>query len=123
MGDEPPRPATRQPSGEYGEEWAKDLRVQFEQLLRTKRLNELDRSRSRNASPSPRGPDSSSSFRADSSSSKLPSSPGYRPTTSSSASMSATPPSYSSLRSMPKIPTPPTDAQSQKFRNLLITLS
>jgi peptide-N4-(N-acetyl-beta-glucosaminyl)asparagine amidase len=124
MADNPPRPATGQPSGEYGEDWAKDLRVQFEQLLRTKRLNELDRSRSRNASPSPRGPDSSSNFRADSSSSAgQPSTPGYRPSSSSGSSMSATPPSYSSLRSMPKIPTPPTDPQSQKFRNLLITLS
>jgi len=123
MADNPSRPTTGQPNGEYGEEWARDLRVQFEQLLRTRRLNELDRSRSRNASPSPRGPDSSNFRDSSSSASKQPSSPGYRPSTSSGSSMSATPPSYSSLRSMPKIPTPPTDAQSQKFRNLLLTLS
>jgi len=123
MADNPPRPATGQPGGEYGEDWAKELRVQFEQLLRTKRLNELDRSRSRNASPSRRGPDSSNFRENASSSSKQSSSGGYRPSTSNGSSMSATPPSYASLRSMPKIPTPPTDAQSQKFRNLLITLS
>lgn len=124
MADNTPRPGTGQRNGEFDELWAKDLRVQFEQLLRTKRLNELDRSRSRNASPAPRELDASSSVRGEGSSRpQPPQSPGYRPSTSSSASMSATPPSYSSLRSLPKIPTPPADAQSQKFRNLLITLS
>ena len=124
MAGNAPRPGTGPGSGEFDETWAKDLRVQFEQLLRTKRLNELDRSRSRNASPSPRGPEPSSNRRGEGSSSALPPpSPSYRPSTATSASMSATPPSYSSLRTLPMVPTPPTDAQSQKFRNLLITLS
>ncbi|KAA8575908.1 hypothetical protein MFRU_050g00240 [Monilinia fructicola] len=103
-------------TGEYDEAWAKDLRQQFEGLLRTKRLNELDRSRSRNASPSPRERSSSSNLRQQSSN---------HPSASSNNNQSkpTTPPSYSSLRSLPKIPTPPADVQSQKFRNLLISIS
>lgn len=121
MSDNPPRPGGGAQTGDFDEAWAKDLRVQFEQLLRTKRLNELDRSRSRAASPSPRSRDGVSNHRGEASSSSrpLPS----RPSTSSSASMHATPPSYSSLRNLPIIPSPPTDTQSQKFRNFLITLS
>jgi peptide-N4-(N-acetyl-beta-glucosaminyl)asparagine amidase len=113
-------------NGEYDEQWAKDLRVQFEGLLRTKRLNELDRSRSRTSSPSPRESASSSNLRAAASSQSLnpPQSPGYRPSTSSGSSQfGATPPSYASLRHLPKVPSPPNDAQSQKFRNLLLSLS
>lgn len=111
-------------NAEYDEQWAKDLRVQFEGLLRTKRLNELDRSRSRTASPSPRESASSSNLRAAASQPlNPPQSPGYRPSTSSGSQLGATPPSYASLRNLPKIPSPPTDAQSHKFRNLLISLS
>jgi hypothetical protein len=113
-----------QHSSEYDEQWAKDLRVQFEGLLRTKRLNELDRSRSRTSSPSPRESASSSNLRAAASQSlNPPPSPGYRPSTSSGSQFGATPPSYASLRNLPKIPSPPADAQSQKFRNLLLSLS
>ena len=113
-----------QHNSDYDEQWAKDLRVQFEGLLRTKRLNELDRSRSRTASPSPRESASSSNLRAGASQSlNPPQSPGYRPSTSSSSQIGATPPSYASLRNLPKIPSPPADAQSQKFRNLLLSLS
>ncbi|KAK3336743.1 hypothetical protein B0T19DRAFT_50012 [Cercophora scortea] len=115
------------PPGEnqYGEEWAHDLRLRFEQLLRTKRLNELG-SQSREASPSPRERASSNNLRA-----PLPSASG-RPSSSygaagssSSASTPFMPPSYSSLRNLPKIPTPPAahDRESQKFRNMLISLS
>lgn len=116
------RPAGSQ-AGDYDERWAKDLRVQFEQLLRTKRLNELDRSRSRNSSPTPRERASSSNLRASGSSLNPPQSPSYRPSTSSSSALGATPPPYASLRNLPKIPSPPADAQSQKFRNMLISLS
>ena len=123
MADNPPRPGGASHNGEFDETWAKDLRLQFEQLLRTKRLNELDRSRSRTASPAPRGKDASSTRAEASSRSLTPSSPGYRPSSSNGPSMSATPPSYSSLRNLPIVPMPPTDSQSQKFRNLLITLS
>ena len=110
------RPGGGAPAGQqhYDEQWAKDLRVQFEGLLRTKRLNELSARRS----PSPRERASASNLRA--SNPLSPQSPGYRPSSSSSA---ATPPSYASLRHLPKLPTPPADHQSQKFRNLLISLS
>lgn len=116
------------PNGEYDEAWAKDLRQQFEGLLRTKRLNELDRSRSRNASPSPRERSSSSNLRATSSQhnqqqQQQQQSSNFRPTSSSNNSKPSTPPSYSSVRNLPKIPSPPADVQSQKFRNLLISIS
>jgi peptide-N4-(N-acetyl-beta-glucosaminyl)asparagine amidase len=116
---------SQQGNGEYDEQWAKDLRVQFEGLLRTKRLNELDARRSRNASPSPRESASSSNLRAAAHAhgQNPPPSPGYRPSTSSGAQFGATPPSYASLRNQAKVPAPPADAQSQKFRNLLISLS
>lgn len=114
------------PDRQYDEQWAKDLRVQFEGLLRTKRLNEL--SAPRIPSPSPRERSPSSNLRAQNAAAAShplqspypPQSPGYRPSTSSGSS---TPPSYASLRHLPKLPTPPADAQSQKFRNLLISHS
>jgi peptide-N4-(N-acetyl-beta-glucosaminyl)asparagine amidase len=113
------RPGGGAPAGQqqYDEQWAKDLRVQFEGLLRSKRLNELSSRRS----PSPRERASASNLRA--SGPLPPQSPGYRPASSSSSGSGATPPSYASLRHLPKLPSPPTDPQSQKFRNLLISLS
>lgn len=115
-------PAGHEP---FGDEWARELRIQFEGLLRTKRLNELSSSRSRQGSPSPRERASSANLRATSSSG-----PG-RPLTSHGGPASgsfggpATPPSYSSLRNLPIMPTPPhpNDREAQKFRNLLISLS
>ena len=106
------RAPAHQQQQQYDEQWAKDLRVQFEGLLRTKRLNELSERRT----PSPRERASSSNLRL----SNPPLSPGYRPSSSGSG---ATPPSYASLRHLPKLPSPPADPQSQKFRNLLISLS
>ncbi|KAI1643374.1 hypothetical protein F4815DRAFT_432271 [Daldinia loculata] len=115
--------------GDYGEDWARDLRIQFEQLLRTKRLTEIEQSRanrSRLDSPNPRERASSSNLRVpaspSSSSNSRPSS-SYGPSHSSSSP--ALPPSYSSLRNLPKIPTPPSphDKESQKFRSLILSLS
>ncbi|KAI0020063.1 peptide-N4-(N-acetyl-beta-glucosaminyl)asparagine amidase [Xylariomycetidae sp. FL0641] len=115
------QPANGQGNGEdYGEEWAHDLRVQFEQLLRSKRLHDFEQSRSarhRLDSPSPRERASSSNLRPSGASSSRPS--------SAYGQQTATPPSYSSLRHLPIIPTPPAphDQRSQQFRNLLVSLS
>lgn len=87
----------------YGEEWAHDLRIRFEGLLRDKRMNEL-RSNARLGSPT-------NSF-------------GDGSAMGSSQAMNPLP-TYSGTRHLPIIPSAPetTDRDSQKFRNLLISLS
>lgn len=91
---------------------ATNLTHQFEQLLRTQRLNTLTaQSRSRSGSPAP-GRQASTSSRP--SSQHAPRLPSDSP---------QVPPSYASLRNLPKMASPPQDAASLKFRNLLITLS
>lgn len=107
---------------------AAELTRQFEQLLRTRRLNTLsDRARSRSGSPAPHDPtlsSSSSSLSRHTSSSSSVSKPPHhhkpRPTSSASGTL---PPSYASLRNQPKVPSPPNDVSSLRFRNLLLTLS
>lgn len=92
---------------------ATDLTHQFEQLLRTRRLNTLtSQSRSRSGSPV-------LGRQASTSSSPPPSQ--HAPRLSSDNSQVAS--SYLPLRTLPKMASPPKDADSLRFRNLLITLS
>jgi hypothetical protein len=119
------QPGFRSTEGEYGDLWAKDLRLKFEELLRTKRQNELDRPRYLTGPLPARECSSLSNSRVDASESpspKTPQLPDYQPSTSNNSSSDA-PPSYTSLLNMPGIPSPPVDSQSQGFRNLLISLS
>ena len=85
----------------HGDFDATDLTNRFEQLLSARRMTELaERARSRPSTPSQHHRSSS------------------RPT-----STSAVPPSYSSLRNIPKVATPPQDPQSIRFRSMLIAAS
>ncbi|KAI1267486.1 hypothetical protein F5Y18DRAFT_304322 [Xylariaceae sp. FL1019] len=108
---------------DFGEDWARDLRHQFEQLLRSKRLHDFEQSRRSRLQtpPAPRERASAANLRASASPA-----PG-RPTTAYGQSQPPppTPPSYSSLRNLPIIPTPPAphDQQSHKLRNLLLSLA
>jgi peptide-N4-(N-acetyl-beta-glucosaminyl)asparagine amidase len=104
--------------GEFGEDWAKGLTAQFEQLMRTRRLHDLQQSRTdrlRAESPTTSSPSHGSPFSAGHSG----------PSSYHQTAAPATPPSYSSLRNLPMIPTAPAahDRNSQKFRSLLMTLS
>jgi hypothetical protein len=96
---------------EYDERWAINLREQFEALLRTKRLEKLGREQK---VPTNHGPSSNLPTLEQSSSIKV---------AESLESSRGKPPSYSSLRHTSRIPSPPVDSKSIKFRNLLIALS
>ncbi|KAL6716678.1 Protein png1 [Lecanora helva] len=111
----PPQRAPPPPPTQQREFNATDLTQQFEQLLRTQRLNHLS-SRSRSGSPAP-------SRRPSHSSSRPPSQHHHQHPRRPSTDTANVPPSYSSLRTLPKVATPPSDATSLRFRNLLVTLS
>jgi len=83
------------------ERTAKDITERFRQTLSTKRMNELT---SRSSSPAPTRDYGS-------------------PLPPSHATQNSAPPSYSSLRNIPLIPTPPRDARSLRFKNMLHSLS
>ena len=97
---------------------ASDLSKQFEQLLRTRRLNELEE-RAR----SPRANSPSQFDRRPASQSPFPPSPRTPQSQISPRPGQNQPPAYTSFRSHPIIPSPPQDASSLKFRNLLLALS
>ena len=128
---QPPPPPPPPPAHRDNEFNASELTSQFEQLLRTRRLNNLStRSRSRSTSREP--------HHARSSSNRPPSSHQHsshqhhdskhsnhhssRPT-SQDRTPGAHTHTYTSVRNLPKVATPPQDAGSLQFRNRLITLS
>jgi hypothetical protein len=101
---------------------AGDLSKQFEQLLRTRRLNELEE---RARSPRPSSPASFQRRAAGHSPSPYPRSPATPQSAShlSPRTSQHQPPAYQTFRSLPIVPSMPTDTASHKFRNLLLTLS
>lgn len=90
--------------GNYDEHWARGLRLQFENLLPTQRLNEHSRLEPGVDFPVPK--------RLILSSESGESVPPY-----------VDPPSFEPSQSHSRICSPPNDSQSNKFRNLLISLS
>ena len=91
--------------------WAREMTDRFRQMLSTKRMNKLSNrsSQSRSASPSPR--DSALSPSA------------HRHRHHNQNAQTTSPPSYSSLRNIPLVPTPPVDHRSVRFKNMLHSLS
>ncbi|RDW63395.1 hypothetical protein BP6252_10940 [Coleophoma cylindrospora] len=118
-----PEIKTHEGKYDYNDEWAKCLRLQFEHLLRTRRLNEIDRSFHVTGSQPACAPNTSYNPKAP----EAPHPNSLRPsdyhTSTSDDSSTGLPPSYHSLLSMPRIPSRPVDTMSQHFRNLLISLS
>lgn len=101
---------------------ATDLSKQFEQLLRTRRLNELEeQSRPpRSSSSLAQRPATQSPYRQ---TSPAPVLDHRRRHERRPESQQRTPPTYTSHRNVPLVPCAPQDAASLKFRNLLLTLS
>ncbi|MBE7180831.1 MAG: transglutaminase domain-containing protein [Terriglobus roseus] len=95
----PPRPA----QAPLQEDWAADLTHRFRRTLSTRRMNDLSNISRYHSSPAP----------IDYSS----------PAPQQQQPAAASPPSYSSLRNIPLIPTPPQDARSLRFKNMLHSLS
>lgn len=128
-----PVPQSAQP---LPEGWAADLTAQFRRTLSTKRMNELSsrpgslRRQSRrhptelvvrSAPPPLPSRNDATVTQAPPPSRDAPAPPntmqtGVPPPTSP-------PPSYSSLRHIPTVPTPPSDQQSIRFRSMLLSLS
>ena len=102
---------------------AKDLTAQFEELLRTRRLNDLS---TRSRSPSSHSRTNSQHRHSSRSSShhRQSSQPSHHPHPRPHyADALSVPQIHTSPRNYPKIPTPPQDERSWKFRNNLLTLS
>ena len=112
MADGRPHPRAAQPASTYD---ATCLSREFEQLMRTKRFNQLqDTSRSRAGSQSP-APQASPSI--------PPPSRAPPPPPVAASPRPSTQPSSPALRGLPIMPSPPQDAVSLKFFNLLKGLS
>ncbi|KAK3067576.1 Protein png1, partial [Teratosphaeriaceae sp. CCFEE 6253] len=126
-----------QPTQPLPEGWATDLTTRFRRTLSTKRMNELSRRPSSQRRSSSRAP---TDYFVDSNPPQLPPRSGYNASTQTPQQPSrqaplasgaphllspqlAPPPSYSSLKNLPTVPTPPTDDKSRRFRNMLLSLS
>jgi peptide-N4-(N-acetyl-beta-glucosaminyl)asparagine amidase len=104
---------------------AGDLSKQFEQLLRTRRLNELEE-QARSRTPRSSSPASFHTRSSSHSHQQQPPQPQQAPPPVPQLTHRPSqhqPPTYTQYRSLPIVPCMPTDAASLKFRNLLITLS
>ena len=109
----PPPPPSQQPEQEVFNPAL--LSEEFEQRMKTQRLNELNApSRSRSGSPAPSKHTSSTSRPPSRNAQHAPHAPTDVP---------PIPPSYSSLRNLPKIPTKPQDPTSMRFFNHQLILS
>ena len=96
---------------------AADLSKQFEQLLRTRRLNELEQQARTPRSSSPHIAPQTPRHHSYAVNSPQPS------IVPSSRSSQHHPPTYTNFRSYPIVPSPPQDGPSLRFRSMLITLS
>src|SRR5882757_10630981 len=88
---------------------AADLSKQFEQLLRTRRLNELEEQA---RTPRSSSPHLAPQHNSHSSTSPFPQSPNSQHSSAhpSSRPSQQQPPTYTSFRSLPIVPSPPQDA-------------
>ncbi|KAI9690599.1 MAG: peptide-N4-(N-acetyl-beta- glucosaminyl)asparagine amidase [Bogoriella megaspora] len=93
------------------ERWAKGLTEQYRQMLSRNRMSELSRRSSQRRATSPHAPSHHYHSMA----------PPYA--REEPIFQDQPPPSYSSLKNLPMIPSPPTDARSIRFRNQLLSLS
>ena len=104
---------------------AGDLSKQFEQLLRSRRLNELEE-QARSRTPRSSSPASFHTRSPSHSHRPHPPQPQQAPPPVPQLAHRPSqhqPPTYTQYRSLPIVPCAPTDAASLKFRNLLLTLS
>lgn len=116
----------RAPANGLSKGWEKDLTNQFRQMLSTQRMSQLSNRATarRSASPYP----SRSASRPPPTPLELPSRHGsgsrlLRANAPLDDFALGTPPPPSTLRNLPLIPSPPTDAPSQQFRNQMRILS
>lgn len=114
MAGNPPAPRTLDDDFDFN---AGDLSKQFEQLLRTRRLNELEQQARTPRSSSPHLTPHTPSHNSHAPNSPQPS------VAPSSRSSQHQPPTYTNFRSYPIVPSAPQDVASLRFRSMLISLS
>ncbi|KAK5171737.1 Protein png1 [Saxophila tyrrhenica] len=122
-----PVPRSQSSQQPLPETWAADLTSQFRRTLSTKRMNQLSSrpgSQRRRVVVDPQQQQPPSQPATDASSHAPPPLPSRAaPQPPQSEPPLPPPPSYSSLKYLPIVPTPPADPKSFRFRNMLLTLS